>query len=114
MILWLLTSETTVMHDHNVVNYNKELHFRNIECCQHLQRDIQKSADDTCHKELLRLKEKISTAIHDRKEAIQSGRENFDKAYTDEVRRFVSETLDLAEKENEADPKNYGADFEKP
>ena len=50
-ILWLLTSDTTVMHDHNTVNYNKELHFRNIECCQHLQRDIQRSADGTCHQE---------------------------------------------------------------
>lgn len=112
-ILWLLTSDTTVMHDHNTVNYNKELHFRNIECCQHLQRDIQKSADGTCHKELIRLKEKISTAVNDRKEAIQSGKENFDKAYRNEFHSFVSDTLDLAEKENEADPKNYGADFEK-
>ena len=113
MILWLLTSDTTVMHDHNTVNYNKELHFRNIECVQHLIRDIQKSADDTCHKELLRLKEKISAAVNDRKGAIRSGKESFDESYRKEFHIFVSDTLDLAEKENAADPKNYGAAFER-
>ncbi|MBO4368679.1 MAG: hypothetical protein J5803_01060, partial [Desulfovibrio sp.] len=42
-------AETTVMHDHNVVNYNTKFCFSNIECNQHLQRDCQRNSDDTGH-----------------------------------------------------------------
>lgn len=45
-VLPLLTRETTVMHDHNKVNYNELFSFQNIECNQHLERDLQKVTDD--------------------------------------------------------------------
>ena len=45
-VLPLLTEENTVMHDHNKVNYNGAFAFKNIECNQHLERDLQKVADD--------------------------------------------------------------------
>ena len=45
-ILPLLPAETTVMHDHNKVNYNEAYSFNNIECNAHLLRDLQKIADN--------------------------------------------------------------------
>ena len=51
-----LTEETYVMHDHNTVNYNAAFHFRNLECCQHVERDLQKSADETGHEEMAMVK----------------------------------------------------------
>lgn len=77
-ILKLLTKETMVMHDHNTVNYNERFCFSNIECNQHLQRNLKKSAEETNHKELLELKELISETIHKRKEFIKQGRECFE------------------------------------
>jgi hypothetical protein len=66
-VLALLTPDTMVMHDHNKVNYNGKYSFLNIECNQHLQRDLQKSADDSKHSELLELKNLISETINDPK-----------------------------------------------
>lgn len=31
-VLGVLTEDTTVMHDHNTLNYNKKFKFKNIEC----------------------------------------------------------------------------------
>lgn len=45
-ILEALRPETTVKHDHNKVNYNERFCFANIECNQHLERDLQKITDD--------------------------------------------------------------------
>lgn len=45
-ILPVLTKGTTIMHDHNKVNYNERFSFENIECNQHLESDPQKVADD--------------------------------------------------------------------
>lgn len=52
-ILEALTERTRVMHDHNSINYNCRFVFMNLECNVHLQRDLQKSADETGHKVLL-------------------------------------------------------------
>ena len=41
-ILIRLSSNTVVEHDHNIVNYNDEYSFINAECCQHLNRDLEK------------------------------------------------------------------------
>ena len=112
-ILALLTPQTTVMHDHNKVNYNEKYSFKNIECNQHLQRDLQKSADDTGHAELLELKELISKTIKDRKELIASGAENFGDAYTARFEEQQKDILDRAEKKNGQDFNPYFGQFEK-
>jgi transposase len=72
-ILDRLTEETYVMHDHNTVNYNAAFHFRNLECCQHVERDLQKSADETGHEEMAMVKELISEAIKDRNDLAARG-----------------------------------------
>ena len=42
-VLDYLDENQTVMHDHNKVNYNERFFFNNIECNQHLQRDLKKN-----------------------------------------------------------------------
>ena len=111
-ILALLTPQTTVMHDHNKVNYNEKYSFKNVECNQHLQRDLQKSADDTGHPELLELKELISKTIKDRKDLIASGVENFEDAYTERFEEQQKDILDRAEKKNRQDFNPYFGQFE--
>ena len=112
-VLILLTPDTSVMHDHNKVNYNEKYSFRNLECNQHLQRDLQKSADDTRHLELLALKELISKTIHDRKRLIVAETETFDETYTSCFEGRLNDILDQAEKANAEDFSLYFGQFEK-
>lgn len=112
-ILNLLTADTKAMHDHNTVNYNDKYSFENIECNQHLQRDCQKNTDDTCHQWSDDLKKLIRATIKDRNDSMARGEESFSKAYVHEFHRKVDEHLETGWKENEADPDNYGASFER-
>lgn len=73
-ILTVLTDETTVMHDHNRINYNDLFCFRNIECNQHLQRDLQKVTDDfSGHTWSGKVKKLISTTIKERVDSCRRG-----------------------------------------
>ena len=82
-ILNTLSQNTKVMHDHNKVNYNKEYSFINIECNEHLKRDLQKCYDNTTHKWCLQLKDLIKVTQHDRKQLIEKEIESFDNEYID-------------------------------
>jgi len=42
--------ETTLVHDHLLVNYREEYDFQNAECCQHLIRDLKKVSNHLGHK----------------------------------------------------------------
>lgn len=77
-ILAKLCSLTKVMHDHNKLNYNKEYSFLNLECNQHLQRDLQSLHDDSSHEWALNVKQLITDTIHERKLLIAEGKESFD------------------------------------
>ena len=66
-ILAALGPGTVVMHDHNTVNYNADFCFYNVECNQHLERDLQKLVDVSLHKWPAQLKELIQITIHERK-----------------------------------------------
>ena len=48
-ILPALSDGTVVMHDHNTINYHQGFVFRNVECIQHLERDLQKIIDVAHH-----------------------------------------------------------------
>lgn len=77
-ILTVLTSETHVMHDHNRVNYNERFSFLNLECNQHLERDLQKITNDNpSHTWSNQLKKHISATIKKRKDYIAEGRTGF-------------------------------------
>lgn len=80
-ILPLLPETTHVMHDHNLVNYNTDYSFTNVECNQHLLRDLQKVTDCSQHAWPGRMKEQIQRAIHDRNQLMERGKEAFDNAY---------------------------------
>lgn len=82
-ILPQLPATTHVMHDHNLVNYNADYDFTNIECNQHLLRDLQKVTDTLQRSWSARMKEHIQRAIHDRNQLLEAGKKAFDQAYTD-------------------------------
>jgi len=110
-ILKLLPAETSVMHDHNRVNYNKEYSFSNIECNVHLLRDLQKTTDSLQHEWSALLKELLEKTNSERNRQIEDGANAFDGAY---VKAFFGEfdrIMLKAAEENQADyNKYYGKD----
>ena len=114
-VLPMLTDDTTVMHDHNTVNYNPAFHFQNLECNQHLERDNQKNTDDTGHNWSRELNEHISQTMHDRTMAKEAEKPCFEKAYVEAFNMRLDAILHHGWQEYEADKerlKNYGAPFE--
>lgn len=69
-LLNTLSANVKVVHDHNIINYNQDYSFINVECNEHLKRDLQKCFDNTQHDWAKKLKELIQKAIHDRKTII--------------------------------------------
>ena len=97
-ILSSLPESAKAMHDHNIVNYNKQFAFQNIECNIHLERDLQKLADDTGHTVLLSIKELIARTIHERKKLLEKGIGKFEEEYIEKFNTKLSELLERAEK----------------
>ena len=115
-VLPLLTGDTKVMHDHNTLNYNPAFHFQNLECGQHLERDLQKNADDTGHQWSLDLKEHVASTIHDRNVAEQAEKSCFDTDYIAAFNTRLDEILQHGRQEYKADKERlekYGASFER-
>ena len=113
-ILPVLTDETTVMHDHNRVNYNDLFCFKNIECSQHLQRDLQKVSDDfPGHTWPGGVKELISATIKDRKDRISAREESFSDEYVASFFRQLDDYLLKGLSESEKDSKPEEQTFEK-
>ena len=96
-ILQVLAKETKVMHDHNTVNYNPLFVFINLECNTHLQRDLQKSADDTGHLVLIEIKELISQTMKKRNDLKRAGIDAFDDVYVEVFDSTLTELLSQAE-----------------
>lgn len=112
-ILEALTEMTRVMHDHNSINYNVRFVFINLECNAHLQRDLQKSADETGHTVLLEIKQLITTTIKDRNDRIQEGETGFGEVYIENFHKKMTELLERAEKEAAANTSIYSGAFER-
>lgn len=93
-ILPVLPETTTVMHDHNLVNYRKEFRYRNVECLQHLERDLQKLIDVSHHRWPEEMKELIKRTIHKRKRLIAAG---YDEFPGEDVRSFMAKYTGLLE-----------------
>lgn len=112
-ILTVLTKETTVMHDHNRVNYNEIFSFSNIECNQHLERDLQQIADDNPeHTWASKLKALISKTIMERKELIADGIEEFGDDYVDDFKDEVKKIITNGNDENQKSTNTYNSRFE--
>lgn len=113
-VLTVLSPETTVMHDHNRVNYNELFCFQNIECNQHLQRDLQKiTDDDPTHKWAAKMKELISATIKERKDLQAKGKESFTEREIESFKSKIRRLLKKGEKENGNSENKYAAPFEK-
>ena len=111
-ILELLTGDTTVMHDHNKVNYNERFSYENIECNSHVQRDLQKSADETGHEETTNIKKLISKTIKDRNDLIEKGLNEFSQEYIENFDSKLTEYLNKAKERAEGNTSKYSAPFE--
>ena len=104
-ILPVLPVTTTVMHDHNTVNYNKEYSFSNTECNVHLLRDLQKVADNLGHAWSGEMKELLERTNQERNEDMAHGKECFggdkEQDFYDAFDRLLLKGL----KENESEKK---------
>ena len=106
-LLTLLSSQTHVMHDHNTINYNADFIFTNIECNQHLQRDLQKLAEISGHEWATLLKSLISSTIHERKQKQMAGETAFSDEYIKSFNAKIDELLEMGDAEHENDYCRY-------
>ena len=98
-ILAALSPDTIVMHDHNTLNYNDDFQFQNIECNEHLARDLQSLIDASGHSWCEKLKKLIQNAEHDRKLLLADGAISFDAEYIKDFNRQLDELLTKADEE---------------
>lgn len=70
-ILLSLDSNTYVVHDHNMVNYNADYEFQNVECCVHLLRDLKKVVDNLGHEWPKQMIELLLKANHERSQGYE-------------------------------------------
>ena len=98
-ILAALSPDTIVMHDHNTINYNDDFQFQNIECNEHLSRDLQSLIDASDHIWCKELKEMIQKTEHDRKQLMEKGYTSFDNEYIQAFNKRLDRLLEKAEEE---------------
>jgi hypothetical protein len=108
-ILKLLPPTTTVVHDHNKVNYNKDYAYGHAECNAHVLRDLKKVQDNLGHTWAEKLA-RLLTDTHKQREAlINNDVSAFDPAV---LSRFFGEFNDImidAYRENEEANSKYDA-----
>ena len=106
-ILENLSDETYLMHDHVSINYRKEFLFKNLECDQHLNRDLQKNIQDTGHSWSKELKELIAGMLHKKHEKEKEGLTSFTDEEANEFENKVMELLTRGGKECAKDQSRY-------
>ena len=100
---------TTVMHDHNKVNYNEAYSFNNIECNAHLLRDLQKIADNLPgHQWPGDLRGLINETNKARTEAETEGKSGFDDEYIEKFFQAFNRIMLKAIEENKGEDNYYG------
>lgn len=110
-ILKLLPSTTTVVHDHNKVNYNEDHSYGHAECNAHLLRDLKKVQDHLGHTWAEELA-KLLTDTHRQREAlIHNGISAFDPTVLSKFfGEFNSIMVDAYRENEEANSKYYAKD----
>ena len=100
-ILNKLQEEVKVVHDHNKVNYNDDYVYINVECCIHLERDLEKVKlnipEATWSK---KLKELFSSYNKKRNEYLKNNIESFSFEETNEFMIKFDEYILLGIEEN--------------
>lgn len=107
-ILNKLSSTTKVVHDHNKLNYNSDYVYVNVECCVHLERDLEKVklniSESTWSK---KLKELFSSYNKKRKEYLKNNIESFSFEETNEFMIKFDEYILLGLEENKKHGKSH-------
>lgn len=111
-ILPCLPSTTTVMHDHNSINYHDGFVFCNVECLQHLERDLQKVFDQSGHDWALKMKDLFSSMIHKRNLLIAENINCFESSQISAFLNRYDALLASGYKEYFKDCRRYFAQFE--
>lgn len=111
-VLPRLPSTTTVMHDHNTINYHEGFVFTNVECLQHLERDLQKVIDQSGHDWAREMKELFSSTIHKRNLLAAENINHFDQDQISEFLNRYDALLASGYKEYFRDCRRYFAQFE--
>lgn len=107
-ILNKLSKEVKVVHDHNKVNYNEDYIYVNVECCIHLERDLEKVKLNIpeatwCKK----LKELFSNYNKKRNEYLKNKKESFSFEETNEFMIKFDEYILLGIEENKKHGKSH-------
>lgn len=112
-ILSLLSSTTIVEHDHNIVNYNEEYSFINAECCQHLNRDLQKVKTNIPNRTWsIKMKDLFCEYDHKRKLLIEQNIDHFSEEEFDNFMSQINQYLLLGVEEHSNDSNTYYANEE--
>jgi len=110
-ILKLLPPTTTVVHDHNKVNYNKDYAYGNAECNQHLLRDLKKVQDNLGHKWAESLAKLLVDTNRQREELIHNGVSEFSKEVLSSFfDKFNQIMIDAYRENEEANSRYYAKD----
>jgi len=112
-LLELLPSTTTVVHDHNKVNYNKDYSFGNAECNVHLLRDLKKVQDNLGHKWAEELASLLTNTNRQREELISNGVSEFSPEVLSKFFGEFNGIMIDAFKANEEDDSRYYVKDEK-
>lgn len=112
-ILNMLPSSAVVEHDHNILNYYNDYSFINAECCQHLNRDLEKVKTNIPNRTwCIKLKELFNEYDHKRKELIDKKIDHFTEEEFDEFVSKINQFLLLGVEEYSNDSNVYYADKE--
>ena len=101
-ILASTTSETTVMHDHLKLNYNKEYDYKNVECVIHLIRRCRKMKEITKHTWEEKLCTFLSKTIHKRNRFYDDNKkciDYFNKEEIDDIKKEFDKIIDFGMEE---------------
>lgn len=112
-ILNMLPSSAVVEHDHNILNYHNDYSFINAECCQHLNRDLEKVKTNIPNRTWsIKMKELFNEYDHKRKELIAKKIDHFTEEEFNEFISKINQFLLLGVEEYSNDSNVYYADKE--
>lgn len=107
-ILNLVDKNAYVMHDHNIVNYNSDYNFNNIECCIHLLRDLERVSQNIPNRTWSSKTKELFSTFNDKRNELIS--KNIDKFDDNETSKFIikfDECIALGYEENSKDSNIY-------
>lgn len=112
-ILKLLPPTTTVVHDHNKVNYNDDYSFQNAECNEHLLRDLKKVQDNLGHKWASDLAKLLADTNKERESLIEEGVAGFPPEVVSGFFESFNRIILDADEENKNEASRYYSKEEK-